>query len=131
MTDDLNPKCRRRRDLAPLDPRSLIQGDYMDLRYDNRLLPPGQSVDSLPRRGVLVVALDEGTREARRLRLHDGRGEPGPDQHLLAYRISQGRLVVGADSFLFQEGTADLHDGASHGILRVAPDGTALLTGLW
>lgn len=116
--------------LAPLDPRSLIQGDYMELRYDDRLLPPGQTVDALPRRGVLVVSVDEGTREARAVRLHEDGAALKPDEHLLAYRIRKGRLVVGADSFLFQEGTADLHQDATHGILRVATDGTALLTGL-
>ena len=39
--------------LAPVDPRSLIQGDYMDLRYD---LPEFLRQPSLPRNGHVVVS---------------------------------------------------------------------------
>lgn len=41
--------------LAPVDPRSLIQGDYMDLRYD---IAVGLEDDDIPRRGKLVIQLD-------------------------------------------------------------------------
>lgn len=116
--------------LAPLDPRSLLQGDFMELRYDDRLLPPGRAVATLPRRGVLVVTVDDKTLVAQGVRLHEAGTALTPGEHLLAYRIRNGNLAVGADSFLFQEGTADAHDSATHGILRVAADGTALLTGL-
>lgn len=116
--------------LAPLDPRSLIQGDYMALAFDDRLLPPDHAAATLPRRGVLVVARDPQTLEARGLRLHDGTTPPAAGELLLAYRLRNGRVVVGADSFLFQEGTAEDHAEATHGVLRVAPDGAALLVGL-
>ncbi len=41
---------------APVDPRSLIQGDYTALRYD---LPDFLQEASLPRNGQVVVRLDE------------------------------------------------------------------------
>lgn len=118
--------------LAPADPRSLLQGDYMALAYDQeRLVPPGQRRADLPARGVLVVRRDPETLEVQALRLHDPAGPPlAADEHLLAYWTRWGWLVVGAESYFFQEGTGRPLEGASHGVLRVAADGTALLVGL-
>jgi uncharacterized membrane-anchored protein len=113
--------------LAPVDPRSLIQGDYMALAYAD-ILPEDLTEDTLPRRGVLVVALDDA-HEVRAVRLHAG--EPlAPGEHRLAYRKVHGRLAFAAESFLFQEGTAEKYEEATHGVLAVAEDGTALLRGL-
>lgn len=113
--------------LAPVDPRSLIQGDYMALRYAD-ILPVGLSEDTLPRRGVLVVTLDDN-REAHAVRLHDG--EPlAAGEHLLAYRKEPQGLAFAAKSFLFQEGTAEKYENSTHGVLTVAEDGTALLRDL-
>ncbi len=113
--------------LAPVDPRSLIQGDYMALRYAD-ILPEGLDGDALPRRGTLVVTLDDA-REARAVRLHTG--EPlAVGEHLLAYRKVPGSIAFAAESFLFQEGTAEKYQDATHGVLTVAEDGTALLRGL-
>lgn len=115
--------------LAPVDPRSLIQGDYMALRYAD-ILPGGLEEEAaLPRRGVLVVRLDDAG-EAHALRLHDGTALAA-GEHLLAYRKSAGGgLAFAAESFLFQEGTADTYAEARFGVLKVAGDGTALLSGL-
>lgn len=113
--------------LAPVDPRSLMQGDYMALRYAD-VLADGLEAEALPRRGVLVVTLDDvGAVQARRLH----QGEPlAPGERLLAYHKSHDRLAFAAESFLFQEGTAAAYANATHGVLRVAEDGTALLSGL-
>ncbi|MGC2856207.1 GDYXXLXY domain-containing protein [Novispirillum sp. DQ9] len=113
--------------LAPVDPRSLMQGDYMDLRYAD-ILPEDIDEDTLPRRGVLVVTLTDAG-EARARRLHQGESLAA-GEYLLAYHTSHGRLAFAAESFLFQEGTADKYEDATHGLLKVAEDGTALLSGL-
>lgn len=113
--------------LAPVDPRSLIQGDYMDLAYAD-ILPEGLDADALPRRGVLVVTLDDA-KVAKALRLHQGK-PLAPGERLLAYRKEPRGLAFAAESFLFQEGTAEKYENATHGVLAVAEDGTALLRGL-
>ncbi len=41
-------------ELAPVDPRSLLQGDYMRLGYK---MAEGVRPDSIPKRGYLVVRL--------------------------------------------------------------------------
>lgn len=118
--------------LAPVDPRSLMQGDYMRLRYAD---PVPQEVE-LPERGVLVVSLNDRAVTFRRL--DDGR-PLAPDEHRLAFRQSERQswwarerrdILFAANSFLFQEGLADTYAQARFAILKVAEDGTALLTGL-
>jgi uncharacterized membrane-anchored protein len=42
-------------ELAPVDPRSLMQGDYMVLRYK---IAEGVMADSIPKRGYCVVFID-------------------------------------------------------------------------
>src|SRR5215468_5570003 len=44
--------------IRPADPRSLLQGDYMTLRYARTALPPDSISGSLPRRGTAIVKLD-------------------------------------------------------------------------
>jgi len=115
-------------ELAPVDPRSLIQGDYMALNYAmSRELAETQR--TWPRTGKVVVRLDEHG-VARFVRHHDPRAALGAGEHLLAYRWRRGRLRVGTDAFHFQEGHASRYERARYGEVRVAPSGTSVLVGL-
>lgn len=115
-------------ELAPVDPRSLIQGDYMRLDYAiTRQIADSQQ--RWPRTGQIVVALDESG-VARFVRRHDGRTPLGAREHLLTYRRRGGRIRVGTDAFHFQEGQAPRYQGARYGEVRVAPSGTSVLVGL-
>jgi uncharacterized membrane-anchored protein len=114
--------------LAPVDPRSLIQGDYMRLDYAmTREL--ADSVRRWPRTGKIVVALDEHG-VARFLRRHEARTPLRAGERLLVYRVRGGRVRVGSDAFHFQEGRAWMYVGARYGELRVARSGTSVLVGL-
>lgn len=111
--------------LAPVDPRSLMQGDYMILQYEEaRVIDAG----GFPRDGRLVIRLDENE-VARVARLHHGEAL-GPGEARLKYRRRRHSLRLGAESFFFQEGDAEYYQGARYGDLRVAPDGSAVLVGL-
>jgi uncharacterized membrane-anchored protein len=115
-------------ELAPVDPRSLIQGDYMRLDFAiTRQIADSQR--HWPRTGRIVVALDEHG-VARFARRHDGRTPLGPREHLLTYRRRRGGIRVGTDAFHFQEGHARRYQGARYGEVRVAPSGTSVLVGL-
>ena len=112
--------------LAPVDPRSLMQGDYMSLRFtiDAQLaaLP-----DVLP--GYLYVQLGDGKRG-----VFAGAGKQLATQPgLVSMRIRQGQHgpSLGPNAFFFQEGTASLYENARWGGFRVARNGTALLTSLY
>lgn len=115
-------------ELAPVDPRSLIQGDYMRLDYAiTRQLIDSQA--RWPRSGKIVVALDSHA-VARFVRRHEDRAALGQGEHLLAYGRKRGRIQIGTDAFHFQEGHASAYAGARYGELRVARSGTSVLVGL-
>jgi uncharacterized membrane-anchored protein len=110
--------------LAPRDPRSLMQGDYMELAYE--MTNPFRHDPPRPD-GCLVVTLDAGG-IATFVRFHDGT-PPGAEERLLRYR-SRGQVRLGAESFFFQEGQADRYANARYGELRVTPSGDSVLVGL-
>ncbi|WP_426754151.1 GDYXXLXY domain-containing protein [Myxococcus sp. Y35] len=115
-------------ELAPVDPRSLMQGDYMVLDYAISQARRGE-LASIPADGRLVLKLDpNGVGTFARL---DTSGTPlAPDEAKLRYRVRAGRFRLGAESFFFQEGHASRYEDARYGELRVAEDGTSVLVGL-
>jgi uncharacterized membrane-anchored protein len=110
--------------LAPVDPRSLMQGDYMDLAYAVARNVPSKA----PADGLLVLA-DDPRGVARLLRVDDGT-PLGPGEYLLRYRRRGSRVRLGAESFFFQEGTGKELEGARYGELRVTASGEPVLVGL-
>lgn len=115
-------------ELAPVDPRSLMQGDYMRLDYAIARDLSG-ATDTQPETGELVVGLDSAG-VARFVRRHDSDGALAPGEHLLRYRRRGSRVRIGTDAFYFQEGTADRYARARYGEVRVARDGASVLVGL-
>lgn len=115
--------------LAPQDPRSLIQGDYMVLRY--ALAEDILARDPAPGRGTAVVALDpRGV--ARLARLDQGAALAAGEQRLRFEHVPGGSppLRIGAESFFFEEGTAERYAGARYGKLVVDAAGRSVLVGL-
>ena len=121
--------------LVPVDPRSLMQGDYMLLRFDI----PSRVREELDRfssnsiqwskRAVVVAKLsDRG--QAQLLRLA-GRDEPlNPGEILLPLKQLKGEWVLVTDAYFFPEGQGERFVSAKFGEFRVLPDGRALLVGL-
>jgi uncharacterized membrane-anchored protein len=116
-------------DLQPRDPRSLMQGDYMVLRY---AMAADVLAQNPPRgRGTLVVTLDErGVASLARL----DHGQPlAAAEQLLRFRYlpdSEPRVRIGAESFFFEEGTAEVYARARYGKLVVDAAGRSVLVGL-
>ena len=120
--------------LAPLDPRSLMQGDYMALRFEIAE-PIARALDGAglraPMDGTALVALDEH-RVARFVALGD---EPAAGQRRLRFqRAREGagtrNVRISTDAFFFQEGQAERYAAARYGEFALAGDGTALLVRL-
>lgn len=113
--------------LAPADPRSLIQGDYMRLAYALEL--EAIALDT-PAAGTIILGLDE--RRVGRFSRLGSSGPPGPGE--VAFRVRRGPLggvvTIEPHSFLFQEGQGDLYARARYGIFRVDATGRHLLVGL-
>lgn len=115
-------------ELAPVDPRSLMQGDYMALRF-RMANDAGAAVRAAASPdGRIVAAVDErGVATYRRL--HDGT-PVASGEVLLRYRVRNGEIKFATNAFFFQEGTGQRYEAARYGELRVAADGELLLTGL-
>jgi uncharacterized membrane-anchored protein len=111
-------------ELAPVDPRSLMQGDYMRLEYAIAREVSGHA--EWPADGRLVVANDANG-VARFVRVAAPGTPLGAAEHVLRYRRRSGRIRIGTDAFYFQEGLSDLFRDAHYGELRVDAAGEGLL----
>ena len=123
-------------ELAPVDPRSLMQGDYMQLNYRiademSRHLPV-LGPELVPGDGRVVVTLDpRSVASFARLAPTAGGGPAlAENEAYLRYRVRAGRLKFASDAFFFQEGTAGAYETARYGRYRVADDGELLLASL-
>lgn len=117
-------------ELRPVDPRSLIQGDYMALAYAEAVFPPAGDRSDLPARGSFVVALDAGD-VATFSRLDSG-GAIAANEARIKYKLVDrfGGIRLGAESFFFEEGQADRFASAEYGMLHVDEAGNSVLVGL-
>ncbi|MEO8337165.1 MAG: GDYXXLXY domain-containing protein [bacterium] len=114
-------------ELAPVDPRSLMQGDYMRLDY-----AMARSIDARsgwPNDGLLVVTLDSAG-VATFVRRYAPSVPVTAGERLLRYRMRDGRVRVGSNAFFFKEGDANRYARARYGELRVDARGTSVLVGL-
>lgn len=115
-------------ELAPVDPRSLMQGDYMRLRY---ALAQKVSADSLARhqkRGYLVIRPD-AENVAQFVRFHDG-GDLKAGEKLLHFHKRYRQVRIVPDSFFFQEGHGKYYENARYGVFKFDGAGRSLLVGL-
>lgn len=115
-------------ELAPVDPRSLIQGDYMRLRYAVENSIPAGRLEQHERRGHLVLRGDTGN-VARFVRFHNGE-RLGQDERLVRFHRQLRGVRIVPDSFFFQEGHRELYEDAQYGMFRFDDRGQYLLVGL-
>ena len=123
-------------ELAPVDPRSLMQGDYMALNFalsnqiQSALHQSERYEDSLKaRNGYVVVRLDE-QRIAHFQRLDEGTSLRD-DERRLRYRLRNGQVRFATDAFFFQEGHGERYEPARYGQYRVNNKGEPLLVALY
>jgi len=116
-------------ELAPVDPRSLMQGDYMRLNFrlpqqvQNHVEGPlsvarPHAIARRDARGVaMVMRLDDGTPLAS-------------DELRIELTPKNGSWVLVSDAWFFKEGESARWAGAKYGEFRVDTSGRALLVGL-
>ncbi|HRO76377.1 MAG TPA: GDYXXLXY domain-containing protein [Crocinitomicaceae bacterium] len=117
-------------ELAPVDPRSLIQGDYMRLRYAISEINY-ETRKEMPKRGYCVVTLDSNGK-ANRVRLQEKLTPLNQGEQLIEYTSSdRGDINIGSESFFFQEGQAKKYEKAKYGGIKIDKNGNSLLIGLY
>lgn len=115
--------------LAPRDPRSLMQGDYMALRYAMAAQVAAAAEAAKIRDGVAIIELDAHG-EARFVAIeHDGVTAPD-HQARLRFRKRGESVRLASDAFFFEEGAWETYRGARFGELRVNAAGEAVLVAL-
>ncbi|MDP2006985.1 MAG: GDYXXLXY domain-containing protein [Rubrivivax sp.] len=115
-------------ELVPVDPRSLMQGDYMALRFALPALrepEPGLWQPTRPR----VLARRDARGVATLHALAPG-ATPAPAELLIELTPRNGDWVLVTDAWFFAEGEAARWAAARYGEFRVDGSGRALLVGL-
>jgi uncharacterized membrane-anchored protein len=123
-------------ELAPVDPRSLMQGDYMALNFQIARQIAAQSSAANSNAGIAILQLDQ-RRIAHFLRLDSGQPLNQPlDQPLkpgevrFRYRYRGDNVWLGTNAFFFEEGSSERYRTAKYGEFRVNSDGEAMLVNL-
>lgn len=113
-------------ELAPVDPRSLMQGDYMALRFRLAEAFPTEKIKEMAD-GRLVLGVD--ARDIGTFRRF-AEETSGADEVLFRYRLRDGRPKFATNAFFFQEKQGNYYQQARYGEFKVSPAGEAILVAL-
>ncbi|HLP50128.1 MAG TPA: GDYXXLXY domain-containing protein [Chitinophagales bacterium] len=114
-------------ELAPVDPRSLLQGDYMRLRY--RLVAE-RTYALTCRPGVCTVIVNDSS-IVKQMILPGEKDTIAGKPYLLKYGCNGDEVHLGAESYFFEEGQAEKYSKAKYGGLRIDEAGNSILVGLY
>lgn len=113
--------------LAPVDPRSLLQGDYMNLNYEMNNV-----VRKIENEGKYLVISKDESDVGMFKRIQMGTEPLADNEYLIKFKRGERNTIrIGAESFFFQEGKAELYEAAKYGSLRIDNKGNSVLEGLY
>ena len=118
-------------ELTPVDPRSLMQGDYMRLRYALEDKAEVNKLQSHQKRGYMVIRPDNKN-VAQFVRFHEGE-QLIENERLLHFKRNKHwseSLQIMPNSYMFQEGNAEYYENAKYGVFKFNNNGKHLLVGL-
>ncbi|EPG72845.1 GDYXXLXY protein [Leptospira fainei serovar Hurstbridge str. BUT 6] len=113
--------------LAPVDPRSLMQGDYMQLAYD---ITRSNFTEELSSSGYIVFSLDEN-KVATFIRFQNELEPTAGNERKIKYHRHESEISFGAEEFFFQEGAGPIFANAKFGALRIDSKGNGILVGVF
>jgi len=124
--------------IAPVDPRSLMQGDYMALSFDiarkiyDKLAKKenfkGWRDNADAQDGSILVSINE-KKVASFSSIFMGQMFK-ENEILLHYRVRNGAVKFATNAFFFEEGSAKKYEKAKYGEFRVNSEGELLLVDL-
>lgn len=120
-----------RLELAPLDPRSLMQGDYVRLNYKISQLPPGADLGESHRVQLILHPDENGIFQFKEI--YRKSKILAPDEVVITGRPAgdQNQLHFGIESYFVPEGTGiEVEHSAKYGIVEVNKKGDAMLISL-
>lgn len=128
--------------LRPVDPRSLMQGDYMALRFEladniSKQLPKDteNKITRLRHKiatgdGFIVVMLDKDKVASFKSLYVEGMSL-AENEIKIQYRVRNGSVKFATNAYFFQEGTAKVYEDAKYGQFRVNDKGEILLVDMY
>jgi uncharacterized membrane-anchored protein len=114
--------------LAPVDPRSLMQGDYMRLHFAladtlrSKISPEDRKH---PMDGRVLLHVDANCSASFVDLYHGQMMKEG--QIILRYRVAHGTVKIASNAFFFQEGKGKQYQKAQYGIFKLDTNGNPLL----
>jgi uncharacterized membrane-anchored protein len=114
--------------LAPVDPRSLMQGDFMRLNFSVPV-EIREVTDKTAARPKVVARRDERNVATLLRQARDGEAL-GADEFLFELTPKNSEWILVTDAWFFREGEGERWAAARFGEFRVLPDGRALLVGM-
>jgi uncharacterized membrane-anchored protein len=119
-------------ELAPVDPRSLMQGDYMALRFkianDIRQALPKENYRIPAQDGEVIVTLAPN-RVGSYKALYAGQ-TLSSDERRIHFRVRNSQVKLATNAFFFEEGHAKDYQSARYGEFRVE-NGEVLLVNMY
>lgn len=126
-------------ELAPVDPRSLIQGDYMALRFKvaSKLSDALPKISAkhrwqkkiAPHDGKIVVSLNQKN-IASFQKIYQGEALQ-ENELTLNYRVRNNKIKFASNAFFFEEGATDAYTQARYGQFQVNTQGELLLNAMF
>ncbi len=120
--------------LAPVDPRSLMQGDYMRLRFavtnQAQAAHPSEQLDSIPQRPKQGIVSLDAQNVGHWSDFYHGQTLKD-NQYLMDLQWQGQRVHLVTDAYFFEEGTAETFEQADYGGFRVNQSGDYVLVGLY
>lgn len=116
---------------SPVDPRSLMQGDYMVLNYrvTDTALQFLRKDDKDMRKGYIRIKLN-ARKEAEFIRI-DKKLLPSVDNEIsIAFTRNYDGIDIGVNSFMFQEGEGNKYSRAAYGEVILLKNGKLRLKNL-
>lgn len=124
--------------LRPVDPRSLMQGDYMSLAYDLELkskidsnVSNQEQIQAQIQRKYMIVNIDQN-KVAQFSEVINSKSQLKlkPNQKIIKIDFHYNQAKIRPDAFFFQEGHGELYTKAKYGIFRFKGNDVYILDGL-
>ncbi len=119
--------------LAPVDPRSLMQGDYMRLRFEmaEQIKKTfANDYDYGSNDGFVLVNLDD-KKVASFVKIYKDGEKISVNQLILQYRQRGYDIKFATNAFFFQEGQGEKYEKAKYGEFKVNKKGGLLLVNMF
>jgi len=113
--------------LAPVDPRSMMQGDYMRLNYAlSRDISAKLSINKdIPKQGFVIVHLDD-KHIASFMKLYEGE-KLKQDELKLPFKVrNYNQVSFAGNTFFFEEGSGEKYQKAKYGLFKLSGESMIL-----